>query len=90
MKLPLALSGPSRGLNTETPPIDLQTSSTITPATSWLLKFEERKMYNKGLASGVHSKQGGAHAPHRAKLIQHMMMGSNWIQQQALSKSQIV
>jgi hypothetical protein len=47
-------------------------------------------MYNKCLASGVHSKLRGAHAPHRAKVIQHMMMGSNWIQQQALSKSQIV
>jgi hypothetical protein len=69
MKLPLALRGPPRGLGTKTPPPDLHTLIKITPATSWLLKIEEKKMYNKGSALEVQSIQGGAHAPHRAKLI---------------------
>jgi hypothetical protein len=47
------------------------------------LKIKEKKMYHKSLASGDQSSKVGAYAPHRAKLIQQIMMGSPWIQQQA-------
>jgi hypothetical protein len=63
---------------------------TITPTTSRLLKIKEKKMYHKSLGSADQSSKVGAYAPHRAKLIQQMMMESPWIQQQALSKPQIV
>jgi hypothetical protein len=50
----------------------------------------KKKLYHKSSASWDHSSQGSTHAPQSAKLIQHMMMGSFWIQQQSLRNPQNV